>query len=408
MIPHDTDTEWALIGTILWQPNKLALVIDRVDPALFYDPAAAATWATIEAMHLRGQHPETVTVIEETRRTGYEIQHQVIESSSGTVVDPAPLATILERLATARRIQAAGVEIARLGEAAAQDPAVMAAEAAAILAEVPVASGPDLSGLSTVSEFLATDIAQPPAWVVPGLLRRGWRCLVVAPEGVGKSVCIRQIAVCAAAAIHPFTHERVPTYVRTLIVDLENPDDAIAETCRPIDTSARATSTDYDEGRAWLWRRPGGIDLRGRKDQAALASVIEACDPDLVAIGPIYKAYRPGRDSDEVAAGQVMAVLDDLRTRHDFALLMEHHAPKASGLSARDLVPYGSSLWLRWPELGIKLIPCADDQGPPGSLMVGRFRMDRMGNGWPDRLDRGSRFPWVGYWRDGMDHWKAS
>ncbi len=40
-------------------------------------------------------------------------------------------------------------------------------------------------------------------WVIPALLRRGDRLLITAGEGDGKSVLCAQIAVCAAAGLHP-------------------------------------------------------------------------------------------------------------------------------------------------------------------------------------------------------------
>ena len=228
--------------------------------------------------------------------------------------------------------------------------------------------------------------------------------MVVAPEGVGKSVASRQVAIAAAHGVHPFAHSAIPP-VRTLIVDLENPDDAIADTCKPITEKARSAGS-YDSQRAWLWRRPDGINLRARRDRAAFSKILDLVQPDLVCLGPMYKAYRAtARENDELAAGEVQDVLDDLRTRYGFALLLEHHAPKGSGLTGRDLVPHGSALWLRWPELGIKLIPGDGDQTPRTSLSLGRFRLDRMRNSWPDRIDRGGtgRWPWIGYWANGME-----
>ena len=70
----------------------------------------------------------------------------------------------------------------------------------------------------------------------------------------------------------------------------------------------------------------------------------------------------------------------------------------AGGDPHRPLDPFGSSVWLRWPDIGLT-ITRQDD----GSLTVGRFRGDRYYvTGIPDRLDRGNPWPWVGWWkRDG-------
>ncbi|MBK9178745.1 MAG: site-specific DNA-methyltransferase [Acidimicrobiales bacterium] len=112
----------------------------------------------------------------------------------------------------------------------------------------------------------------------------------------------------------------------------------------------------------------------------------------------VMYAYKPaaGRWG---RGGEVQHVLDDLRTRYRFALLVEHHAPKRQA-GVRELAPYGSSLWLRWPELGLKLIPTDDTNRV---MDVGRWRGDRRQSGWPARLERGTPWPWVGVWPDGWE-----
>lgn len=220
--------------------------------------------------------------------------------------------------------------------------------------------------------------------------------MIVGAEGVGKAVTMRQIAGAAAQGIHPFNLTPIPA-VRTLLVDVENPADAIVETADMIAKAARHQSDGYDPDRAHIWHQPGGINLRDRADRLRFDQVLAKVRPDVVCAGPMYKLYRVGaRESDEQAAQEVQHIFDDLRTRYSFALVLEHHAPKGSG-PVRDLLPYGSSLWLRWPELGIKLDPDVD-AGGKGSLGVGRWRRDRVVCSWPYRLDRGTRWPWVGWW----------
>ena len=105
---------------------------------------------------------------------------------------------------------------------------------------------------------------------------------------------------------------------------------------------------------------------------------------------------RPGESYEDAAEG-VQQVLDDLRTRFGFALVLEHHAPKGEG-SSREMAPFGSQRWLAWPELGLGLRSEKD-----GSLRVERFRGDRMASSWPDKLERGGNaWPFVGVWRQGL------
>jgi hypothetical protein len=253
--------------------------------------------------------------------------------------------------------------------------------------------------LMTMSEFIRQTSSDHAEWVVPGLLRRGWRAVIVGAEGVGKAVTLRQLAGASAQGIHPFTLDPIPP-IRTLLIDTENPRDAIVETAGPIEAQARRVAGEhFDEGRQHIWFRPGGIDIRKRADRMELEATIGEVRPDLICAGPLYKLYAvSAKESDEQAAREAQGIIDDLRARYSFAAAIEHHAPKASG-GVRDILPYGSSLWLRWPELGIALRDKVADL-PPGALAVGRWRRDRVKCSWPDQLHRGEGWPWVGKWRN--------
>jgi hypothetical protein len=213
------------------------------------------------------------------------------------------------------------------------------------------------------------------------------------------STLLRQIAVCAAQGIHPLRFTAIEP-VPTLIADLENPAAAIAETGGWLDSQARRSAgTNYDPGRCMVWSKPAGVDLRSLVGAAALEREIEAHRPRLVVLGPIYKTAIRGRGEDhESMAEGVQHVLDDLRTRYSFALLMEHHAPQGSG-GQRDIRPYGSQRWLAWPEIGIGL------QRRQGSsdLTLSRWRGDRLVSEWPSYVQRDRVWPWVGVWESGED-----
>lgn len=313
---------------------------------------------------------------------------------------------MLAELGVRRRLFEA-VETARLALAAdAEAPDVLAALTEHLShVQVPLAGGPP-DGLSTVDEFLDQPSQQDRPWTVPGLFRPGWRAIVIATEGGSKSTMLSQIAVASAQGIHPFQFSKIPP-IRTLMVDLENPDDRLLQGLKPL--RYKSQGTDYDESRAWLLSRPGGMDLRSAKGRRDLERAIAHSRPDLVCIGPLYKCYRlSGRDSYEMVAAEVASVFDDLRSRYDFAMLIEHHAPKkASGAKTRDLDPYGSAMWSWWPEFGFKLVPHSEssqDKKKPENLEIQRFRIDRVKAAWPERFDRGAQGQWplVGWWKDGM------
>ena len=156
-------------------------------------------------------------------------------------------------------------------------------------------------------------------------------------------------------------------------------------------------------GRGAVWHRPGGIDLRKRADRGQFEEVLRRHRPELVCLGPLYKSFRrhSTRETDEEAASQMQEILDDMRTRYGFALVLEHHAPKAQG-GVRDLIPFGSSLWMRWGEIRMSLSP-PDKNFPIWELTMTPFSGARVEHSWPDRLDRNRDthgLPWIGYWKN--------
>lgn len=399
-IPHDLTAETGLLGSLLMFPSNIDHVRDWVTPSDFYKPGHAALFAVLAEVRDRGESPALPVLLHELH--GAMSADDLLTVQVAGSGEYRSLARLVARQATARKLISAAAEITTQARTDTLDADELIAFAAGVLAEIdsPTQTG-DVQGLSTIDEFLNVEQAKPTPWVIPGLLREGWRAMVVGSEGVGKMVALRQIAIAAAQGVHPFSFAAIRP-IRALIVDLENPPDAISETAQPITDAARAHGN-YDEYRAWIWHRPGGINIRTRAARRELEQVISAVLPDVVCLGPVYKAYRAtARESDELAAGEVQAVFDELRVRYKFALVLEHHAPKASG-GIRDLLPYGSSLWLRWPELGIKLTSNPDG-APKGSVAVKHWRQARMKHGWPDELHRSetSPWPWVGYWQSGM------
>lgn len=214
---------------------------------------------------------------------------------------------------------------------------------------------------------------------------------------------LRFTAICAAYGIQPWRHERVRP-VRTLIIDAENPMDALFESFETI--LKKATSYNpQGETVNRLWWKPQGVNLRNRADLAALENVIRVRRPDLVCMGPLYAMYEnSAKDFGwETAAREVQVALKKLMVRYNFALMIEDHAPQPSGGAKRDMRPYGSSFWRRWPDIGIGME--ADGQREDRFKLT-RWRGDRVPTDWPKVIERGSAtgssWPFVGYW-EGFD-----
>jgi hypothetical protein len=393
-LPYDEAAEAALVGGALVWPDRIEAVAADVAPSDFYVPLHAALWQAIGSLLAEGTKLDAVVVADRLQRSVGSCDNEALLALSVDALPPQrELAVIVLRHAAARRALGVVRELeAGIGDTG--DPYALAAGAAADLDAVSLAANGERVEALTMEELVArTDTAAP--WIIPGLMRRDWRVLVVAAEGVGKSTLLRQLGVCAAQGIHPLRHDAMEP-VRVLIVDAENSMAAIAETGSRLDAEARRHAGDgYDAGRLRIWCRPGGLDLRNPKVRGALVSELRHQRPQLVCAGPLYKLGRSKeRESYEEAAEAVQQVWDDLRVRFEFGLVLEHHAPKAAGGSYRPMAPFGSQRWLAWPELGIGL--CAERDG--SGLRLTRFRGDRMASSWPDRLVRDDIWPFVGVW----------
>jgi len=399
--PFDQQAEEALIGAMILNNEAIGEVLPLCSAEDLYTARLSILFATIAGMYGRGEPVDAttltgaLTLAEGEGAYGGAAGILSLIASAGFVSNVSAYATRVVKCAAYRKLIAACKEIGERSYAQNGDPSELGDILNSAVLDIHKSDVVEVpSDVWTIDGFLDRPVSERPKWVIPGLMRVGWRVMVVAQEGIGKTVLLRQLGIAAAQGIHPLRFTPMEP-CRTLIVDLENPDDSILDVCNPIRTQVCSVTDDYDPDRAWLWHRPGGVNLRSRRDRSELEAVIAHVRPTLVCLGPIYKSYRvETRESDEQASSEVMSVFDDLRTRYGFGLILEHHAPKGSG-GTRDLMPYGSSLWLRWPEIGLKL----ESKLEGNQVMdVGRWRGDRLDNDWPSVIERSTPWPWKGVW----------
>lgn len=239
-------------------------------------------------------------------------------------------------------------------------------------------------------------------WLVPNLIERTDRLILTGYEGTGKSFLTLQIACAVAAGLHPFAGMALPRPpYRVVILDCEN---SFAQIRRrlggvmaQIDEmrySMGMTKVDWSEN-SRLISHPEGMNLADLGEFARLDHQLDKIKPDLVVCGPLYKMskldYR-----DEQAAKELCDALDSLRVRHGFALVAEAHTGHGEG-GVRSSRPIGSSLFLRWPEFGLGLVPADEVTGEehPSVVNVKRWRGSREKREWPKRLRYGHYLPWV-------------
>lgn len=253
---------------------------------------------------------------------------------------------------------------------------------------------PDLA--PDLYEFLA--VVDPPSdWVIPGLLERADRLIWTGYEGLGKSVVVRQLAVCAAGGVHPFTGEPI-TPQRVLFIDCENPDRKSRRHFRRLEAIARNRGFPVPEGALRILQKPAGVDLTRDEDRAWLVERVTAHKPDLLVCGPFYRLHAADTN-EEQAARTVVSALDAARLKADCALITEAHAGHGDGPN-RSIRPTGSSLLMRWPEFGygIKPVGDADNDGHHHHVEILPWRGPREERHWPRELVWGTHdfdWPWI-------------
>jgi len=410
--PHNLKIEQGFLGACMVSPQVIDECHELVAAADFYSPAHGSVWGSICRIWESGAVCEAMLVADDLRR------HDALDSVGGPtvlleMVTEAPVSVTaanyahrIAEMAGMRRLISLAVDVR---DAAMADhelgPAGLVDLTHARLDELDMGSGqvPD-SFVDNLDDFMNRPAEDRKPWVIPGQLRKGHRIVFVAEEGAGKSLLLRQMALCASQGVNPFMPQERAEPVRALVVDLENPDDAIEEQMKMIIGPLRSavSDEDWDSTRFGLLREPGGMNLRHRRDRATIEAILADFRPDIVVAGPAYKMYELEGDRHETAVMEIQRAWDKWRTRFDFALVLEHHAPMAGGDGRRSIRPADTMLWLRWPEFGVSLTRerGKDDENV---FKFGRWRGDRVKATWPQtmRHGRSGEFPWVFSWPSG-------
>lgn len=198
------------------------------------------------------------------------------------------------------------------------------------------------------------------------------------------STLLRQIAVQVAAGIHPFAlTEAEPK--RVLVIDAENEPGQTRQSWtdlvglaayhgHPIERDQLIVLEEWDTE----------IDLADKAWHEWLHERIHGYQPDLVILGPLTNLV--GRDlKDDEPVRRLKSAINTGRTICDSAFIMEHHAPHRNPSDKkRSLRPYGSSMFLKWPDYGYGMSPDADREG---HYQWERTRWPRVRTrNWPDTL----------------------
>lgn len=407
--PHNEEAEAAVIGGLYLQPLLVGDLVGVLEHADFYFPKPALIYAAMLHLHDKGEEINALTLREYSEHIDFVYINEAGNLRISVSYVPKAARLIIDCSRRRRLIAHCSVAIAGAYEVGNDFDDVLGM-LDPVGDRLLSARDIDVAGLAEVREWTASRVEEEaaaggPVWLIPHILRPRWRVIIVASEGVGKATFMRQIGLHAAAGRDPFDPARRIRPLRTLYVDLENGETTIRHQHRIVNSTVdlvEATNGEY-----WLWHQEGGMDLRQRTWRRKFEDVLLRVHPELVLLGPLYKAFRRAtNETDEQAATDFLQTIDDLRTRYNFAVVFEHHAPKASIAGKRDLAPFGSSALLRWPEWGIALHDQSKQHHGVGPLEVDveTFRKPREPADWPDRLTRaalGSSLAWQPRWTAG-------
>lgn len=391
---HDTIAERAVLGAALRSPAAATLAAGMLVPEDFWVPDHETVWKAILRLR-RDKKPASVQAV--TSALFAAGQHRLhlmpfeLEAGCDSAEPEAVrhFAGIVRSYATRRRLVVAARQIIQKCENPGRDPFTLAAEAVTEMTRVRDFGDPDDITIRSLAEIMATE-DDPYDWVIPGLLERGDRLVLTGGEGGGKSTMLRQIAICSAAGIHPFTHEPMDP-CRVVLIDAENSERQFRRKSRGIVIQARTIGKDPSD--SLFAEFPGRLDLTTERALSAVHKTLDAVQAHILIIGPLYKLSPKAIQTDDEATPLLVA-LDSIRDR-GVALIMEAHAGHAqTGSGHRNWRPRGSSALLGWPEFGYGIEP---DSEPSHArqIIMRPWRGDRDERDWPTYFRSGGIFPWT-------------
>jgi hypothetical protein len=391
------DAERAVIGSIMQASHLAEKIVTRIQPDDFGDPHLAAVAALMWRMHADGEtiDPQTFgAALHERRPVPVDRIADLISSLFRAAWNPLSASVYADEVVKAarrRRLRDIGINLQQY--AATADPDELALDAFGRVEAVVEDRGLDNDPSPSVDYLANVTITED--WIFPRVLERQDRLLITAPEGGGKSVMVRQLAMCAAVGIHPFTGAFVKPR-RVLMIDCENNEAQSKKHLMPLLSLAERLGAPH-EGRFRIQIRNEGLDLTRPQDAAWLLNRATVDRPEVLCIGPLYQLHR-GDLNDERDARAVARALNAARLRANAALITETHAGHGAGLhKERDLRPKGSQLWRAWPEMIRAIRPSQENERFAALERAGRNDRDR--RYWPEYLRWGDigrdEWPWV-------------
>ena len=392
---YDHGAEIAALAAGLMSKTARDEIRRHVTAADFYDPRHEAIWDAMCRLDRHGKQVDAVSLMAtatETRGVN-EVMIDVVTAHNAFPDHAGQYAELIRGWAIRRRIATTARTVLQQALRPDQNPAGYAATVANEFAAIRDSGVADDVTAKTLEEVLAEPDDEPD-WLIPGLLERRDRLIITGDEGLGKSHLLRQFGISAAAGMDPWDTSATFDPVKVMIFDCENTEAQVRRVARGMVGFAGRYGRRDVASRVML-RCSSRMDITRDRDLAQIHHELDAQQPDLVIIGPMYRLVPRAIQTDDDAA-PVLAALDTIRDR-GIALLIEAHSGHAIGKGgSRDMRPRGSSALLGWPEFGYGL----RDLGAEGKRYCEfvAWRGNRSERDWPralKRADDGVR--WVRY-----------
>lgn len=378
-----------------------------LDGADFWKPAHEDVWDVMLRLDKQGMPFSPSTFLAAMSPQHRDFGHGFLSTLVTYPVMPSDVATFAERVRVLAQKRRMLDELARAQQMVLQPDSDIGGLAAGItnrLAQVRDSGISETLESLTVEELML-EVDDEPDWVVPGLFERSDRLILTGVEGLGKSHTLRQIAILSAAGLHPFRpHVRIEP-VKSMVIDFENTKRQIRRRLWPIYNYA-LTHGHGHPGLAPILALPRS-DITTDKVISRIHRELDARQPDLLVIGPIYKMHPKALQSDDDAT-PVLAALDSIRDRGIVLLIEAHAGHTLTHGKQRDMRPRGSSQQLGWPEFGYGMKAAGD-----GLAALVPWRGDREAREFPGLLRATPEGLWVAdrpqtvreIWRTRTEDW---
>ena len=255
------------------------------------------------------------------------------------------------------------------------------------------------SGLSVVSfddVINASDDMRP--WIMPKMLRTNERMIITGPEGGGKSVLVAQMCLGASMGVNTMSaayDEHEP--LRVLMLDVENDRLQVRNNMRKIYPTLKEIRNTQP---LIEWVDVQYMDMSDPVHQQKIIRLAKERKPDLMYMGSLYR-LAPEGDKVDAAFSNISRTVDRIRAETGSSVLLEAHAGHGLSNDRNGMRPYGSSMWMRWPEFGFGMVR----HNKSGHIQLKNWRGHRSDDrSWPAGLRRGSVLPWQPIMED---EWEA-